>query len=111
MLAYLRAAIRASDLREIDTWDIETLRAVYHLLPRPQVSFEEWSNRMGFGEPQADTDTGEEIADANERFIEFCRNTQTSGIRLNKLEAQSDEIPSQTDRCEDCSQARPRCGS
>ena len=48
-LHYMRCAILAANPTGIDGWDIETLRGVYHLTPRPEVAFAEWRRRMNGG--------------------------------------------------------------
>ena len=70
MIDYMRCAILAAIPAGIDNWDIETLRGVYHLLPRPEIGFAEWRRRMNGG------DASEAMADANERFIRFAQDAQ-----------------------------------
>ena len=89
MLAYMRAAIRAHNPRDLNDWTIDELRAVYHLLPRPQISFQEWSERMGHSESDPPP---EEMREANEHFIEFTKNRNHRDIAITS-ESANDESP------------------
>lgn len=65
---YMRAAIRAQHPINLDAWDDETLRSVFHVLPTPAIPFATWQERM-----IAQTPTAPELLDANDRFIAFAR--------------------------------------
>jgi len=65
--AYMRAAILAQIPVDPTPWDEPTLRAVFHILPTPPITFEEWRARMLTTEPQ------EDIVGSNDRFIAFAR--------------------------------------
>lgn len=67
--AYMRAAILAQVPVDPGAWDEPTLRAVFHVLPPPPVSFAEWRARM----LAAQTPSAQEISDANDRFIGFAQ--------------------------------------
>jgi hypothetical protein len=92
MLAYMRAAIRVHNPRDINDWTIDELRAVYHLLPRPEVSFQEWSERMGYSEPDHTDDPPDETREANEHFIEFVKNLNHPDVSIT-AENTDDESP------------------
>ncbi len=65
--AYMRAAILAQIPVDPTAWDELTLRAVFHILSAPPITFEEWLARMLATPPQ------EDAVNANERFIAFAR--------------------------------------
>ena len=67
LTAYMRAAILAQIPVDPTAWDEPTLRAVFHILPAPPITFEEWRTRMLATSPQEDT------VNANDRFIAFAR--------------------------------------
>ena len=78
-LAYMRCAILAARPSDIAAWDIETVRGVFHLMPRPPVDFLEWQRRM----------TGTEAGDAdraNAQFIAFAQKSRDAGAAIEIVE-------------------------
>ena len=65
--AYMRAAILAQIPVDPSAWDEPTLRAVFHILPAPPVTYEEWRTRMLASSPH------QNMTESNDRFIAFAR--------------------------------------
>jgi hypothetical protein len=72
-LDYMRAAILAHKPIHSETWDAETIRAVYHAIPFPAISYDAWLERMN-----AALST-KSMSLANDRFIAFAEQARAAG--------------------------------
>jgi hypothetical protein len=82
-LAYMRAAVLAHNPVHSESWDAETIRAVYHTITFPAISYDAWLERMN-----AALST-ESMSLANDRFIAFAEQARAAGADFNIVAAQN----------------------